>query len=88
MAMALKPQLTHVAIFIWDMPKMRQFYTDVFGLTVTDEGRHTATPGRSISTTHDLDIRQLALALSTLMTSHAMPDRSQVALNVSTSQRL
>jgi catechol 2,3-dioxygenase len=40
----LRPQLTHMAIFVWDMPKMRQFYTDVFGLTVTDEGRHTAAP--------------------------------------------
>jgi len=44
MAMALKPQLTHMAIFVRDMPKMRQFYTDVFGLTVTDQGRHPRAP--------------------------------------------
>jgi catechol 2,3-dioxygenase-like lactoylglutathione lyase family enzyme len=44
MATALKPQLTHMAIFVGDMPKMRQFYMDVFGLTVTDEGKHPTAP--------------------------------------------
>ncbi len=53
MGMALKPQLTHMAIFVWDMPKMRQFYTDVFGLTVTDEGRHTSAPVDMVFTSAD-----------------------------------
>ncbi len=35
----IKPQLTHVGIYVRDMDRMRQFYTDVFGLTVTDAGR-------------------------------------------------
>ena len=34
----IKPQLTHVGIYVRDMAKMRQFYTEVFGLTVTDAG--------------------------------------------------
>lgn len=34
----IKPQLTHVGIYVRDMDKMRRFYTEVFGLTVTDSG--------------------------------------------------
>ena len=34
----IKPQLTHVGIYVNDMAKMRRFYTEVFGLTVTDAG--------------------------------------------------
>ena len=34
----IKPQLAHVGIYVNDMAKMRRFYTDVFGLTVTDTG--------------------------------------------------
>lgn len=34
----MKPQLTHVGIYVRDMDKMRRFYTEVFGLTVTDSG--------------------------------------------------
>ncbi|MDA1099071.1 MAG: VOC family protein [Proteobacteria bacterium] len=34
----IKPQLTHVGIYVRDMAKMRRFYTEVFGLTVTDAG--------------------------------------------------
>ncbi len=34
----IKPQLTHVGIYVNDMAKMRRFYTEVFGLTVTDTG--------------------------------------------------
>jgi catechol 2,3-dioxygenase len=35
----IKPQLTHVGIYVKDMDKMRRFYTDVLGLTLTDAGR-------------------------------------------------
>ena len=35
----IKPQLTHVGIYVRDMDKMRRFYTEVFGLTLTDAGR-------------------------------------------------
>jgi len=33
-----RPQLTHVGVFARDIEKMTTFYTDVFGLTVTDQG--------------------------------------------------
>ncbi|MBT4487388.1 MAG: VOC family protein [Rhodospirillaceae bacterium] len=35
----IKPQLTHVGIYVKDMDRMLQFYSDVFGLTLTDAGR-------------------------------------------------
>ena len=34
----IKPQLTHVGIYVSDLDKMRRFYEQIFGLTVTDEG--------------------------------------------------
>ena len=34
----IKPQLTHVGIYVNDLAKMRRFYEQIFGLTVTDEG--------------------------------------------------
>ncbi len=34
----VKPQLTHVGIYVNDLAKMRRFYSEIFGLTVTDEG--------------------------------------------------
>ena len=34
----IKPQLTHVGIYVDDLAKMRRFFTEVFGLTVTDAG--------------------------------------------------
>lgn len=40
----IKPQLTHMAIFVKDMAKMKEFYSSVFGLTVTDEGPHPMVP--------------------------------------------
>ncbi len=39
-----KPQLGHVAIFVRDLALMRDFYSRVFGLTVTDEGPHPTAP--------------------------------------------
>lgn len=44
MAGRINPQLTHIAIFVEDLGKMREFYTGVLGLTVTDEGPHPAAP--------------------------------------------
>jgi catechol 2,3-dioxygenase len=44
MSAKLKPQLTHMAIFVTDLAKMQEFYTRVFGLTVTDEGPHPMAP--------------------------------------------
>ena len=35
----IKPQLTHVGIYVKDMDKMLAFYSEVFGLTVTDARR-------------------------------------------------
>jgi catechol-2,3-dioxygenase len=40
----IKPQLTHMAIFVNDLSKMKEFYSSVFGLTVTDEGPHPMAP--------------------------------------------
>ncbi|MDP6829851.1 MAG: VOC family protein [Alphaproteobacteria bacterium] len=34
----IKPQLTHVGIYVNDLANMKRFYTEVFGLTVTDQG--------------------------------------------------
>lgn len=34
----IRPQLTHVGIYVKDLDKMRSFYTDVFGMAVTDFG--------------------------------------------------
>jgi catechol 2,3-dioxygenase len=39
-----RPQLGHVAIFVHDLALMRDFYSRVFGLTVSDEGRHPTIP--------------------------------------------
>ena len=36
--MASQPRLTHVGVFARDIDQMTAFYTDVFGLTVTDQG--------------------------------------------------
>lgn len=33
-----QPQLSHVGMFVHDIETMEAFYTDVFGLTVTDRG--------------------------------------------------
>jgi len=38
MASKPRPQLTHVGVFARDIENMTAFYTDVFGLTVTDQG--------------------------------------------------
>ena len=40
--MSTRPNLRigHVAIFVRDIDKMRAFYTDILGFTVTDEGPH------------------------------------------------
>lgn len=34
----IKPQLTHVGIYVNDLARMKRFYSEVFGLTVSDEG--------------------------------------------------
>ncbi|MDE0944834.1 MAG: VOC family protein [Alphaproteobacteria bacterium] len=34
----IKPQLTHVGLYVDDLVQMRRFYSEVFGLTVTDAG--------------------------------------------------
>lgn len=33
-----RPQLTHVGVFVRDIDRMTEFYTDVLGLTITDRG--------------------------------------------------
>jgi len=33
-----RPALAHLGIFVWDLQAMEKFYTDVFGLIVTDRG--------------------------------------------------
>lgn len=38
MANQPRPKLTHVGVFARNIERMTAFYTDVFGLTVTDEG--------------------------------------------------
>lgn len=38
MAATPKPRLTHCALFVEDIGKMEDFYTDVLGMTVTDRG--------------------------------------------------
>lgn len=38
MASNPRPQLTHVGIFVRDIDQMTAFYTEVFGLTVSDRG--------------------------------------------------
>jgi len=38
MALSCAPQLSHVGIFVYDIDRMTAFYTEVFGLRVTDEG--------------------------------------------------
>jgi catechol 2,3-dioxygenase len=35
---AIRGRLTHVGLYVRDMDKMKQFYTTVLGLTVSDEG--------------------------------------------------
>jgi catechol 2,3-dioxygenase len=35
---AIRPQLTHAGIYVFDLDKMRRFYTEVMGLMQTDTG--------------------------------------------------
>lgn len=37
--MTIRAQLTHVGIYVRDMPRMETFYTEVLGLIVTDRGK-------------------------------------------------
>ncbi len=39
-----KLKLTHMALFVSDLEKMADFYTNVLGLTVTDEGEAKSAP--------------------------------------------
>jgi catechol 2,3-dioxygenase len=36
--MPIRAQLTHVGIYVRDLPRMETFYTQVLGLVVTDKG--------------------------------------------------
>jgi len=36
--MPIRAQLTHVGIYVRDLPRMETFYTEVLGLVVTDKG--------------------------------------------------
>ena len=49
--MPTRPNLRigHVAIFVRDLDKMRAFYTDILGFTVTDEGPHPVASIQMIS---------------------------------------
>lgn len=38
MQKAIHPQITHLGIYVHDLERMKQFYTRVFGLFVTDTG--------------------------------------------------
>ena len=38
--MTFKPRLRHVGLYTHDMDAMLAFYTDIMGLTVTDDGRY------------------------------------------------
>ena len=51
--MASAPKLTHMAIFTHDLEKMVDFYTKVFGLTVTDQGDHPLAPVQMIFMSSD-----------------------------------
>lgn len=33
-----RPELAHLGIFVWDLAAMERFYSEVFGLVVTDRG--------------------------------------------------
>src|SRR5687768_14738326 len=39
-----RPDLKHMGIYVWDLPKMEDFYSYVFGLEVVDRGRGTTFP--------------------------------------------
>ena len=39
MTLAVRPSLTHAGILVWDIERMRRFYTQVLGLIVSDAGR-------------------------------------------------
>lgn len=53
MANKPKPRLTHVGLFTREMEKMVDFYTEVLGLTVTDQGEIGATPARIVFMSSD-----------------------------------
>lgn len=37
--MPIRAQLTHVGLYVRDLPRMEEFYTEVLGLVVTDRGK-------------------------------------------------
>lgn len=42
MSDSIRPNLTHMGIFVTDLPMMVKFYTTVFGLVITDRGEGKA----------------------------------------------
>lgn len=39
-----RPDLKHMGIYVWDLPKMEDFYSHVFGLQVVDRGKGVKFP--------------------------------------------
>src|SRR5258705_5517042 len=40
----ITPQLNHVGLYVWDLERMTDFYTNAFGLQISDRGRGRAFP--------------------------------------------
>jgi len=38
MSRNFRPHIAHLGIFVWDLPRLEQFYTELFGMVVTDRG--------------------------------------------------
>ena len=53
MASAAKLKLTHMAIFVHDLAKMEDFYPNVLGLTVTDQGEASSAPVQMVFMSSD-----------------------------------
>ncbi|MFT0171454.1 VOC family protein [Paraburkholderia mimosarum] len=63
MTSSAKPQLSHFGVFCHDLDRMIAFYTEVFGMTVTDRGQGITMPFEiAFLTSSPLQHHQLALA--------------------------
>ena len=53
MAPSALPQMTHAAIYVWNLDRMSDFYQSVLGLVVSDQGRGMVFPADFVFLTAD-----------------------------------
>jgi catechol 2,3-dioxygenase len=60
----VRPKFSHLGVNVRDLPKMKQFYSEVIGLTVSDEGKGTKMPVEMVFFSNDPDEHHQFLLVS------------------------